>query len=152
MLGGGQVAATDSDQCNVIPFREAEIAEKINDGAVIAYHRTAGTRCVNELYAIYPDGRVVGNNGEENIEATVDPAELEKILATIRDDYGWFTEKMYSTWHNPCGTCYAHYLAIKDQGQQKSITGVDGGVDMQPEYGYTLSIIRPILPKFTQEP
>jgi hypothetical protein len=35
-------------------------------------------------------------------------------------------------------------------GQEKSVTAVDGGVDMQAEYGYTLSLIRPILPKFNQ--
>ena len=76
---------------------------------------------------------------------------MEQVLATIRDEYGWFTDNMYSTWHNPCGTCYAHYVAIAHQDQEKSLTAVDGGVDMQPEFGYTLSIIRPILPKFAGE-
>ena len=35
-------------------------------------------------------------------------------------------------------------------GQEKTVTAVDGGVDMQAEYGYTLSLIRPLLPKFDQ--
>lgn len=152
LIGVGQVDATRSAECQVKPFREAEVADLIRGGAVIAYHRTAGIRCVDELYAVYPDGRVVANNGEQEVEGRVDPAELERILTTIHDSYGWFTEKMYSTYHNPCGTCYAHYLAIVYRGQEKALTAVDGGVDMQPEYGYTLSIIRPILPKFTQAP
>jgi hypothetical protein len=45
-----------------------------------------------------------------------------------------------------------HYLTIVHEDQEKTLTAVDGGVDMQPEYGYTLSIIRPVLPKFTQAP
>jgi len=152
MMSDGQVKSTQSTQCEVQPFREAEVADLINDGAVMAYHRTAGTRCVDELYAVYGDGRVTGSNGEQEVEAQVDPIEVERILTTISDEYGWFTEKMYSTYHNPCGTCYVHYLAVSYNGQEKTVTAVDGGVDMQPEYGYTLSIIRPILPIFTFAP
>ena len=151
MLGSGQGAVTESTQCEVVPFRAAEVASLIGGGAVIAYHRTAGTQCVNELYAVYPDGRVVGDNGVEEVESQAGAAEVEQVLATIRDEYGWFTDNMYSTWHNPCGTCYAHYVAIAHQDEEKSLTAVDGGVDMQPEFGYTLSIIRPILPKFLGE-
>jgi simple sugar transport system permease protein len=150
LLGDGQVATTEANECVITPFREAEVANLIKDGAVIAYHRVAGTRCVDELYAIYPDGRTIGNNGAQEVEGQVDPAEVERILTTISDEYGWYTDKMYSTWHNPCGTCYAHYLTISHHGQEKTATAVDGGVDMQPEYGYTLSIIRPLLPKFTE--
>jgi simple sugar transport system permease protein len=152
LLGVGQVASTETDQCTVAPFREGEVASLIQQGAVIAYHRTAGTRCVDELYAVYPDGRTTASAGGVTVEGQVEPAELEQILATVRDEYGWFTDKMYSTYHDPCGTCYAHYLAINYGGQEKVITGVDGGTDMQAEYGYTLSIIRPILAKFPQEP
>ena len=152
LFGDGQIAATEANECVVKPFREAEVADLMKDGAVIAYQRVAGTRCVDEVYAVYPDGRVVGNNGEQEVEGQVDPAEVEIILTTISDEYGWFTDNMYSTWHNPCGTCYAHYLTISYRGQEKAATAVDGGVDMQPEYGYTLSIIRPILPKFTTVP
>jgi galactofuranose transport system permease protein len=152
LIGTGQLASTASTQCEVVPFRETELASLIQDGAVIAYHRTAGTRCVDELYAVYPDGRTTGNNGEQEVDGQVDPVELERILTTISDDYGWFTEKIYSTWHNPCGTCYVHYLTISYHGQEKSVTAVDGGVDMQAEYGYTLSVIRPFLPTFTLAP
>jgi len=150
LLGSGQMATAESGQCEVAPFREAEVADLIQGGAVIAYHRAGGTRCVDELYAVYPDGRAVASADGQQIESQVDPTDLEKILITISDEYGWFTDNMYSTWHNPCGTCYTHYLAISYNKKEKSVTAVDGGVDMQPEYGYTLSIIRPILPKFTQ--
>jgi ribose/xylose/arabinose/galactoside ABC-type transport system permease subunit len=151
-IGGNGTATAVAGACQVAPFREAQAEILIAEGAAIVYHRTAGTRCVDELYAVYPDGRVTGNSGESEIEGQVNPGEVQSILTTIREDYGWFTDNMYSTWHNPCGTCYAHYLTISYDGQEKTITGVDGGVDMQPEYGYALSIIRPILPKFAEAP
>jgi ribose/xylose/arabinose/galactoside ABC-type transport system permease subunit len=140
--------------CEVAPFREEEAASFLADGAVIVYNRTAGTACVDELYAIYPDGRIFADNstGNEPVEAQIDPLELERILIAASDEYGWFTDNMFSTYHNPCRQCYAHHLTISYMGQAKSVTAVDGGVDMQPEYGYTLSIIRPILPKFTVVP
>jgi len=150
-MGGGIGTETTVDTiCEVAPFREAEANDLIKDGAVIVYNRTAGTACVDELYAIYPDGRIVADNGKgkEPVEAQVDPAQLERILIAVSDEYGWFTDYMFSTYHNPCRQCYAHYLVISYNGQVKGVTAVDGGVDMQPEYGYTLSIIRPILPKF----
>ena len=140
--------------CEVAPFREEEAASFLADGAVIVYNRTAGTACVDELYAIYPDGRIFADNGTGNepVEAQIDPLELERILIAASDEYGWFTDNMFSTYHNPCRQCYAHYLTISYMDQAKGVTAVDGGVDMQPEYGYTLSIIRPILPKFTVAP
>jgi simple sugar transport system permease protein len=140
--------------CQIAPFRESEAANLLADGAVIVYNRTAGTACVDELYGIYSDGRIVADNGQgsDPIEGQVDPAELERIIVTASDEYGWFSDKMFSTYHNPCRQCYAHYLSISYNGQVKGVTAVDGGVDMQPEYGYTLSILRPILPKFTVAP
>jgi hypothetical protein len=154
-IGNGDGTGTEvATVCDIAPFREEEAASFMADGAVLVYNRTAGSACVDELYAIYPDGRIVADNGRENdpIEGQVDIAELERILITASDEYGWFTDNIFSTYHNPCRQCYAHYLAISYNGQEKSVTAVDGGVDMQPEYGYTLSIIRPILPKFTVAP
>ncbi len=150
LFGNGKNANAGADHCVVQPFRQDEVADLVKNGAVIAYHRAGGTRCVDELYAIYPEGRVFAKNGTQEVEGELDPNEVQKVLKTISDDYGWFTEKMYSTYHNPCGTCYTHYLTILYEGKEKTVTAVDGGVDMQAEYGYTLSIIRPLLPKFNQ--
>ena len=149
-IGNGNGTETEvATVCEVAPFREAEAASMMADGAVIVYNRTAGTGCVDELYTIYPDGRIIADNGSEPFESQVDPAELERILIAASDEYGWFTDYIFSTYHNPCRQCYAHYLTLSHNGQQKSVTGVDGGTDMPPGYGYTLSILRPILPKFT---
>ena len=54
------------------PFREEEAANLIKDGAVIVYHRTAGPQCVDELFAIYPDGRITGNDGVNKVEKQID--------------------------------------------------------------------------------
>lgn len=145
---GANNVAQETAQCTVATFREDEAQSLIQDGAVIVYQRTAGPNCVDEMFAIYPDGRVVGNNGVEEVESKITSADVEKMLTTINTEYGWFTNNIYSTWHNPCRQCFAHSLTIAYEGQEKNATGVDGGVGMQPEYGYTLSIIRPVLPKF----
>lgn len=149
---GTMGATSDTVDCEVKPFREEEAARFTEEGAVIVYNRTAGPHCIDELFAVYADGRVVGNDGEKSVEGNVSVDEVNRALAVISDEYGWFSEKMYSTYHNPCRQCFAHYLTIVHDGQEKTVTAVDGGVDMQPEYGYTLSIIRPILPEITSAP
>jgi len=149
-ISNGSGGATEvAVACQLAPFHATEAESLIEEGAVIVYNRTGGSACVDELYAIYPDGRVTGNNSEQEVEGNVDPAELARILVAASDEYGWFTDTMFSTYHNPCRQCYAHYLTLSYNGIVKNVTAVDGGVDMQPEYGYTLSIIRPILPKFS---
>jgi galactofuranose transport system permease protein len=151
MRNGNGTETSVATVCEVAPFRETEAANFMADGAVLVYNRTAGTACVDELYAIYPDGRIIADNGvgNEPVQSQVDPVELERILIAASDEYGWFTNYIFSTYHNPCRQCYAHRLTLSYNGEEKSVTGVDGGTDMPPGYGYTLSIIRPILPKFT---
>jgi hypothetical protein len=86
--------------CQFKPFRQDQAANLIKGGAVIAYERNGGPDCIDELYAIYPDGRIVGDNGAITIEKQVTLAEVEQMLAGI-NGYGWFTDEMYNTWHNP---------------------------------------------------
>jgi hypothetical protein len=142
----------DSTQCVVTPFREAEATELVQGGAVIVYHRTAGPDCVDELFAIYPDGRITGTNGVNDVEVTVSPAEIETLLVAISVDHKWFTNEIYSTYLNPCKQCYAHYIDISYDGQQKSATGVDGTTAMPPGYAFALAEIRPLLPDLNPEP
>jgi hypothetical protein len=141
-----------SGQCEVKPFRKDEAASLITDGAVIAYHRMAGPNCIDEMYAIYPDGRVVGGNGNTQVEVNKDPAALASMLMTIRDEYGWFTDEIVDTYHVPCRQCYAHYVIIAHDGEVKGTTAVDGGVSMPPGYGYTLALIRTFLPALQPAP
>jgi len=119
---------------------------------VIVYHRTAGPLCVDELFAIYPDGRVLGNDGVNKVDTKVAPAKVQQLLTTISVDYKWFTDDIYSTYLNPCRQCFAHYLSISYDGQEKAATAVDGTTAMPPEYGLTLAVIRPLLPEINPAP
>lgn len=142
----------ESTQCVVTPFRETEATELVSGGAVIVYHRTAGPECVDELYAIYPDGRITGTSGTNSVETQISPADVESLLVAISVDHKWFTNEIYSTYLNPCRQCYAHYIDISYDGQQKSATGVDGTTAMPPGYAFALAEIRPLLPTLSPAP
>ena len=137
--------------CELKPFRQDRAAELVGDGAVIAYERNGGPRCIDEVYAIYPDGRIVGDDGEKTIEKQVSSADVEKLLADIRD-YGWFTDEMYNTWHTPCGQCYGYYLTVVHSGQEKTVKGVDGGTDAPADYWQVISLVKGIVPRFDATP
>jgi hypothetical protein len=117
-------------------------------GAILAYERNGGSSCLDELYAIYPDGRIVGDDGTKQIEKQVTPADVDKLLTSI-SDRGWFTAEMYDTWHTPCGQCYGYYLTISYQGQEKTVKAVDGGTDAPADYWQVVSLINGVIPKFT---
>ena len=152
-FGPSSTDETPADtQCVVKPFREDEATSLTKDGAVIVYHRTAGPLCVDELFAIYPDGRVLGNDGVNKVDTKVAPAKVQQLLTTISVDYKWFTDDIYSTYLNPCRQCFAHYLSISYDGQEKAATAVDGTTAMPPEYGLTLAVIRPLLPEINPAP
>jgi len=152
ITGNNAAETAEAGTCVVPPYREEEAASLIADGAVIVYNRAAGPQCVDEIYAIYPDGRITGNNGENDVVKQVPPEDVEQLLLTISDDYGWFTDDIYDTYHNPCRQCFTHYIIASHGGQEKAVTAVDGGVDMPPGYGLTLAIIRPALPEFLTPP
>lgn len=144
--------APENAQCVVAPFREEEAANLEKEGAVIVYHRTAGPLCVDELFAIYPDGRVTGTDGVKTVETKVNPAEVEDLLVAISVEHEWFTNEIYSTYLTPCRQCFAHYISISYDGQAKAATGVDGTTAMPPGYAFALAEIRPLLPKINPAP
>jgi len=149
LIGGNGSETTVSAACEVAPFREDEAARMIAEGAVIVYNRAAGPQCVDEIFAFYPDGRILGNDGTNQVESQVPPSEVEQLLTTISRDYEWYTDEIYNTYHNPCRQCFTHFIVMSHDGQEKAVTAVDGGVDMPPGYGLTLAIIRPLLPEIT---
>jgi ABC-type glucose/galactose transport system permease subunit len=147
-----QQAGATSAACDVKPFRKDEAASFIADGALIAYNRTAGPQCVDEIFAIYPDGRVLANDGVNKIEAQVTPEEVTRLVTAITGEYRWFTNDIYDTYHNPCRQCFTHYIVISYDGQEKAATAVDGGTDMPPAYGLSLALIRNLLPEMPPAP
>ena len=68
-LGTAGAAATPvAVGCQSLPYRQDEAANLIAAGAILTYERNGGPTCLDELYAIYPDGRIVGDDGTNKIE------------------------------------------------------------------------------------
>jgi hypothetical protein len=136
--------------CTLKPFRQDQADSHVQAGALIAYERNGGSGCIDELFAIYPDGRIIADDGVNKIEKQVAPDDVDKLVAGIRDR-GWFTEEMYSTWHNPCGQCFGYYLTVSYNGQQKTVKAVDGGTDAPANYWQVVSLINGVIPKLSSQ-
>lgn len=142
---GGQ--ATSAAGCELKPFRPDQLAALLDGGAALAYERNGGSRCVDELYAIYPDGRISGDDGTQTIAGQASTADVEALLASI-EQLGWFTDNMYSTSHTPCGQCFTYFTGVSLNGQEKTIKAVDGGTDAPAGYWLVTGKLSSILPKF----
>lgn len=140
-----------SSTCQLKPFRQDQAAALMKDGAVIAYERNGGPNCVDELYGIYPDGRIVGDNGVQKIEKQVSPDDIAKLLTFI-NNLGWFSDNIYSTAHLPCSVCYHYFTSVAYTGQEKTVEAVDGGTDAPAEYWLMTGQFSTILPIFASTP
>lgn len=120
----------------------------MKDGAVIVYERNGGVSCLDELYAIYSDGRITGDDGTQKIDKQVAPEDVDKLLLFI-SNIGYFTDNIYSTSHVPCKVCYHYFTSVSYNGQEKTVEAVDGGTDAPAEYWLMTGQFSTILPKFT---
>ena len=91
----------------------------MKEGAVIAFERNGGAACIDELYAIYPDGRIVGDNGTAANREAGNPRRSTRIDSLLLSTQRWFTDNMYSTSHLPCGVCYHYFTTVAYEGQEK---------------------------------
>lgn len=140
-----------SSACVAKPLRPQEAAARVQAGAVIAYERNGGPGCIDELYAIYPDGRVQGDNGTSQIDGQLTAAQIEKLLGDIRGR-GWFTNELYDTYHKPCGQCFEYAITVVSNGETKTVKAVDGGTDAPADYWQVVSLINGAIPKFPATP
>jgi ribose/xylose/arabinose/galactoside ABC-type transport system permease subunit len=138
-------SGTTSTACQDKPFRQEQAASLMKDGAVITYERNGGSTCIDELYAIYPDGTIKGNDDDRNVEKQATPEEVTTLLEGIAG-LGWFTEELYSTWHTPCGQCYTYFTSVSYQGQVKTVQAVNGGTDAPDQYWMVVSLINGVIP------
>jgi len=138
---------TTAEACELKPFRQDQAASLVKNGAVITFERNGGKNCIDELYAVYPDGRIIGDNGTQKIEKQVTPEEVEQLLSFI-NELGWFTDTMYSTSHIPCGVCYQYFTTVVHQGQEKTVEAVNGGTDAPAEYWVMTGRFLTFLPEF----
>lgn len=144
-------ASVKSSACQLTPFRQDQAASLMKGGAVIAYERNGGANCIDELYAIYPDGRIVGDNGTQKIEKQVTSEDVDKLLSFI-SNLGWFTDNMYTAMHVPCKVCYTYFTSVAYNGKSKTISCVDGGTDCPSEYWLMTGQFSTILPIFASAP
>jgi hypothetical protein len=144
-------AATAVVTCQDKPFRQEQAASLMTAGAVVAYERNGGLDCVDELYAIYPDGHITADNGTQKVEKQLTAAEVDQLLTDI-STLGWFTDNMYSTSHTPCGQCFTYFTSVAYKGQSKTVQAVDGGTDAPPNYWVLSGKLTGLFPKFTTPP
>jgi simple sugar transport system permease protein len=140
----GNGAAT-SGTCQPGESREEEAAAMQADGAVIVFQKSGGSSCADQLFGIYPDGRVVGDDGTQQLEAQVEPDVVSALVANL-DGLGWFTDDVYTTWHKPCGECYTYSVSVTSGDETKTVGAVDGGTDAPARYWLVTSRISAILP------
>jgi hypothetical protein len=120
--------------CTLQPMRPEQMTALAGGDAVLVYERNGGTSCIDELFAVYPDGRIDADYGVNDTKsAQVDPQQVQTLLETI-DDLGWFTDNFYDTHHTPCGACFRYSLTVKYKDQVKTVNAVDGGVDAPAAY------------------
>ena len=120
--------------CTLKDMRADAAKALASGGAVIVYERNGGSSCVDELYAIYADGKIVSDYGANNTKETkITPDQVTTLLKQITD-LGFFTPDFYSTHHTPCGACYHYSTTVTDNGPPKTVEAVDGGTDAPSNY------------------
>ncbi len=140
-----------SGACQPGESRDEEAASMQADGAAIVFQKSGGSSCVDQLFGIYPDGRVVGDDGQQQLEAQVEPEVVSALVANL-EGLGWFTDEMYTTWHHPCGECFTYTVTVTSGDETKTIGAVDGGTDAPAKYWLATSRLSAILPAANGEP
>lgn len=131
--------------CTVQPMRTGAAQALVNGGAVIVYERNGGLSCIDDLFAIYPDGQIISNDGYDlpktrQVEAAVVATLVAKIV-----DVGFFTDIFYTTYHPPCAACSQYSVTVKDGGQTKTVGAVDGGTDGPAMYWQVIAYLAELL-------
>jgi simple sugar transport system permease protein len=140
-------AAALAAACEDKPFRQDRTPDLLKKGAVIVYERNGGPSCVDELYAISADGKIIADDGANKVDRQISPAEVDKLLSGVQE-LGWFTDEMYDTWHARCSQCFGYYLTVAYKGKVKTVKGVDGGTDAPAKYWDAASLVIGVIPHF----
>jgi hypothetical protein len=145
---GGQAATpTARPACAEIPAAtfQKNADDGVAAGAVIVYERSGGNDCVDDVWSIYPDGRIVGVSGSKQATGTMTAQEASAMLADIQA-LGFF--KLPSTKHTACRECFTYHITVKSGDQVKTVAAVDGGTDTPTDYWQIYAKIKKVLPAF----
>lgn len=141
---------TSEAACTVVPIREDAAEAGIADGAVIVYERMGGEECIDEVWYIYPDGRILGeNNRGAEVEETVPAEDVDALMSFIVEDQEFFD--LWSTEHTRCRSCYTYFITVKANDEVKTVQAVDGGTDTPGAYWKAWAEIKGLLPDFPEE-
>jgi hypothetical protein len=113
------------------------------DEAAITFHLSGGLAGVDETWTIYPNGRVVYPEGEEqNLDAAQVATLLDDIEALgffeMKDSYGQFSQ---------CNDCFTYTLSVSSGGKVKSVSTKEGASDTPPELLQILAKINSLVIK-----
>lgn len=145
---GGRSTPTPKAVCTPVPIKEDAAQEGVADGAVVVYERIGGSDCIDEVWNIYPDGRIVGENGRTTLEEKVTPEEVSALLAFI-DEEGFFD--LWDTEHTACRNCFTYYITVSSNDQVLTIKAVDGGTDTPGAYWQVWAEIKKLVSDFPEE-
>lgn len=145
--GGSKAAPTTPPACPEIPAAtfQKNADDGIAAGAVIVYERSGGTDCVDDVWSIFPDGRIAGVSGSKQASATVTAEEVSAMLKDI-EALGFF--KLVSTKHTACRECFTYHITVKSADQVLSVAAVDGGTDTPTDFWQIYARIKKNLPAF----
>ncbi|HEX7590758.1 MAG TPA: hypothetical protein VF375_02315 [Candidatus Limnocylindrales bacterium] len=120
--------------CSLKSMRPDQNGALVASNAVIVYERNGGNACVDELFAIYADGRVVTDLGAGNVKNSQITTDQVNALVKQIKDLGFFNPDFLTTSHTPCAACYRYSLTVLDGGTTKTVGAVDGGIDAPSNY------------------
>jgi hypothetical protein len=145
--GGPKATQTAAPECAEIPAAtfQKHADDGVAAGAMLVYERSGGVDCVDEVWQIYPDGRIVGDNGRAQASASKTAAEASTMLADI-EALGFF--KLPSTKHTACRECFTYHITAKSGDQVKTVAAVDGGTDTPTDFWQIYAKIKKELPAF----
>ena len=145
---GGPSTEETQVVCTAVPIMADPAQVGVDDGAVVVYERIGGKECSDVVWFIYPDGRIMGDDGHTKIEETLSTEQVSALLAFI-DEEGFFD--LWSTEHTACRDCYTYYITAVHNDQALTIKAVDGGTDTPGAYWQVWAEIKKLISDFPEE-
>ena len=116
--GGPKAAPTTPPACPEIPAAtfQKNADDGIAAGAVIVYERSGGTDCVDDVWSIFPDGRIAGASGSKQASATVT---AEEGLCMLKDIETSLLQVVSTSITAP--ECFTYHITVKSADQVLSV-------------------------------